>query len=67
MVRRISSAMTQIGIIMEHIMAPGGWKSSAMAKRYARVNPVGMFLRRAAHHGCGDAFSNMMESGWGWG
>ena len=21
-------------------MAPGGWKSSAMAKRYARVNPV---------------------------
>ena len=29
--------------------------------------PVGMFLRRAAHHGCGDAFSNMMESGWGWG
>ena len=48
-------------------MALGGWKSSAMAKRYARVNPVGMFLRRAAHHGCGDAFSNMMESGWGWG
>jgi hypothetical protein len=25
---------------MEHIMALGGWKSSAMAKRYARVNPV---------------------------
>lgn len=32
--------MTQLEIIMEHIMAPGGWKSSAMAKRYARVNPV---------------------------
>jgi len=25
---------------MEHIMGLGGWKSSAMAKRYARVNPV---------------------------
>ncbi len=25
---------------MEHIMALGGWKSSAMAKRCARVNPV---------------------------
>ena len=28
------------GVPMEHIMALGGWKSSAMAKRYARVNPV---------------------------
>ena len=25
---------------MEHIMALGGWKSAAMAKRYARINPV---------------------------
>ena len=25
---------------MEDNMALGGWKSSAMAKRYARVNPV---------------------------
>ena len=24
----------------KHIMALGGWKSAAMAKRYARVNPV---------------------------
>ena len=28
------------GVPMEHIMALGGWNSSAMAKRYARVNPV---------------------------
>ena len=28
------------GVPMEHIMALGGWKSSVMAKRYARVNPV---------------------------
>ena len=28
------------GVPMEHIMALGGWKSSAMAKRYARVNPI---------------------------
>jgi len=27
--------------------------------------PVGMFLRRAAHHGFRDAFVHMMESGWG--
>ena len=27
--------------------------------------PVGMFLRRAAHHGFRDAFANMMGSGWG--
>ena len=25
---------------MKHIMTLEGWKSSAMAKRYARVNPV---------------------------
>ena len=29
--------------------------------------PVGMFLRRAAHHGFRDAFAYMMESGWGQG
>ena len=29
--------------------------------------PVGMFLRRAAHHGFRDAFANMMGSGWGQG
>jgi hypothetical protein len=29
--------------------------------------PLGMFLRRAAHHGFRDAFANMMESGWGQG
>jgi hypothetical protein len=28
----------QRGVPMEHIMALGGWKSAAMAKRYARVN-----------------------------
>ena len=28
------------GVPMEHIMALGGWKSAAMAKRYARINPV---------------------------
>ena len=27
--------------------------------------PVGMFLRRAAHHGFRDAFANLGESGWG--
>ena len=27
--------------------------------------PVGMFLRRAAHHDFRDAFVHMMESGWG--
>mgnify|MGYP006141364883 CR=1 FL=1 len=29
--------------------------------------PVGIFLRRAAHHGFRGAFANMMESGWGQG
>ena len=29
--------------------------------------PVGMSLRRAAHHVCRDAFSNMVEFRWGWG
>ena len=29
--------------------------------------PVGMFLRRAAHHGFRDSFRTMMESGWGQG
>ena len=27
--------------------------------------PVGMFLRRAAHHGFREAFANLGESGWG--
>ena len=32
--------LMQRGVPMEHIMALGGWKSAAMAKRYARINPV---------------------------
>ena len=35
-----ATRLMQRGVPMEHIMALGGWKSAAMAKRYARINPV---------------------------
>ena len=40
------------GVPMEHIMALGGWKSSAMAKRYARVNPVHLQQHADRLEGC---------------
>ena len=68
----LSWGVFSIGLYFLYAAGMGYYKDNATEAKLAitvllgiLTIPVGMFLRRAAHHGFRAAFANMMESGWG--
>ena len=68
----LSWGVFSIGLYFLYAAGMGYYKDNATEAKLAitvllgiLTIPVGMFLRRAAHHGFRAAFANMMEFGWG--
>ena len=68
----LSWGVFSIGLYLLYAAGMGYYKDNVTEAKLAitvllgiLTIPVGMFLRRAAHHGFRDAFANMMGSGWG--
>ena len=68
----LSWGVFSIGLYFLYAAGMGYYKDNATEAKLAITVllgiftiPVGMFLRRAAHHGFRDAFANLMGSGYG--
>ena len=68
----LSWGVFSIGLYFLYAAGMGYYKDNATEAKLAitvllgiLTIPVGMFLRRAAHHGFRDAFANLMGSGYG--
>ena len=68
----LSWGVFSIGLYFLYAAGMGYYKDNVTEAKLAIIVilgiltvPVGMFLRRAAHHGFRDAYANMMGSGWG--
>ena len=68
----LSWGVFSIGLYFLYAAGMGYYKDNATEAKLAitvllgiLTIPVGMFLRRTAHHVFRDAFANMMGSGWG--
>ena len=68
----LSWGVFSIGLYFLYAAGMGDYKDNVTEAKLAitvllgiLTIPVGMFLRRAAHHGFREAFANLGESGWG--